>query len=185
MATAKLSEYMGKLRNAKYLSPERLQKAIEEETLTEKGNLFAKVFPLPAYYGLVLDGGEYTVSLYKGRLEGADAKKKTAGLKTFRDFYILDTEAFEEFIDAEEAPVYMLRAPKGTSKVPTVGFMSEEFLESMSSEAAAQYAMELASKRLNKEKTPRTMSQATKDALQKARDAKAGKSKSPAPKGRK
>lgn len=174
MATGKLSDYISEMRNGTYINPVSAQKHIEENSTSQSDPLFAKVFPLPDYYGVAPVQGGFTVTTYETRTKATDARNKSgdSGMRTFRDYFIMNTEEFEEYLDKNMSEFGYKRMPSniGKKKPAATGFASAEYLASLSPEAAAQYAAELASTKLGKGK--RTQSEAAKIALEKYRKEK-------------
>ena len=192
MATAKLSEWVGKKIYFETVSPDKLQARVDKDINDDTGTLFAKVFPMAAYYSVEVVDGSIEVKNWEGRLDAAkyrdeNNKKADRSIKTFRDYYVRDSDLFESFVVGNLDEVKYSKLPRGMRKVNTsITVMRKEAdLESMTDEEAIAYALALAKERtINGGKAKRTQSEKTREALKVAREAR-GKSKSSAPKGRK
>lgn len=177
-AMVMLSDYVGTLRNGKYVNGERLIKAVEANNTSQKSPLFAKVFPVPNYFTVETGDGSFTIKKHESRTASGEYRKDDSSIKSHRDYFILDTEAFEQFLDENVDSVSYLRTPAGFTslKKPGTKFYTPEYLMSLSPEEAAKVAAEMAQDKLSKPKREMTDEHKAKikAALDKARKAKGG-----------
>ncbi|MDV6373312.1 hypothetical protein [Deinococcus arenicola] len=174
-----LSDYVGTLRNGKYVNGERLIKAVEANNTSQKSPLFAKIFPVPNYFTVETGEGVFTVKRHDNRSDSSKYRKDDTAIKSHRDYFILDIRAFETFLDENTDTISYLRTPSGFDSGKKAGakFYTPEYLMSLSPDEAAKIAAEMAKDKLNKPKREMTEEHKKKvqTALAKARKEKNSK----------